>query len=189
MARFHKNLKYHKDNVEKHPITEEDISFLSNLQKEMNTQDTVGQADPRYWVIKGTEIIYGIDDEFACGWYLYDSSLDVTVHDLQEAFEYLQEYHFPTEEFPDVQLEYDHIVVVAEDGESEILANISDVADWLSDKLGLDNSTVVGYREVPKYYPGFFLTQKAAKEHLRQNHYHYSEDAHTYAVNYPPLKL
>lgn len=34
-----------------------------------------------------------------------------------------------------------------------------------------------------KIYPNtMFLTQKAAEEHLKSNYYHYSEDAHTYAM-------
>ena len=32
-------------------------------------------------------------------------------------------------------------------------------------------------------YPDtMFLTQKAAENHLKANYYHYSEDAHTYAM-------
>ena len=51
MAKYHKNLKYHKDEIEKHQITKDEIEFLKNLQTELNTQDNVGQADPRFWVI------------------------------------------------------------------------------------------------------------------------------------------
>ena len=39
--------EYHEDTVEKHEITKEEILFLKELQKEMNTQDTVCQADPQ----------------------------------------------------------------------------------------------------------------------------------------------
>ena len=35
-------------------ITEQDIECLKQLQHEMNTQDTVCQADPRFWVVRGT---------------------------------------------------------------------------------------------------------------------------------------
>lgn len=50
--------EYHEDTVEKHEITKEEILFLKELQKEMNTQDTVCQADPRFWVIEGSERVY-----------------------------------------------------------------------------------------------------------------------------------
>lgn len=55
MAIYHKTLKYHEDQTQKRDLTQEDIQFLLELQKEMNTQDTTGTADPRYWVIKGSE--------------------------------------------------------------------------------------------------------------------------------------
>lgn len=48
MAKYWEHLKYHPDEVEKHKITQEEIKFLKDLQHEMNTQDNVGQADPRY---------------------------------------------------------------------------------------------------------------------------------------------
>ena len=32
-------------------MTKEEVDFLLQLQKEMNTQDSLGNADPRYWVI------------------------------------------------------------------------------------------------------------------------------------------
>ena len=61
MAKYHDHLQYHEDTTEKHVLTEKEIQFLLKLQKEMNTQDTVGNADPRFWVIKGTEKEYGIE--------------------------------------------------------------------------------------------------------------------------------
>ena len=41
MAKYHENLKYHKDEVAKHKITSEEIQFLKDLQKELNTQGPV----------------------------------------------------------------------------------------------------------------------------------------------------
>jgi hypothetical protein len=63
MAVYHKGLKYHKDETEKHEITGEELEFLYNLQKEMNTQDHVSQADPRFWVIKGSEKLHRVECE------------------------------------------------------------------------------------------------------------------------------
>lgn len=42
MAKFWNNLKYHEDTVKKEKLTKEDITFLKDLQKELNTEDTVG---------------------------------------------------------------------------------------------------------------------------------------------------
>lgn len=33
-------------------INKEDIEFLKELQNEMLTQDTICQADPRFWVVQ-----------------------------------------------------------------------------------------------------------------------------------------
>ncbi len=38
-------------NEEKRKITTEDIDFLRDLQFELNTQDTCGNCDPRYWTV------------------------------------------------------------------------------------------------------------------------------------------
>ena len=57
MAIFHKTLQHHEDTTEKRDISQEDIEFLKKLQLEMNTQDTTGTADPRFWVPKVFMII------------------------------------------------------------------------------------------------------------------------------------
>lgn len=49
MAKFWKT-KRHEDTTEKRQLLKDDIDFLVNLQREMNTQDHLCQADPRYWV-------------------------------------------------------------------------------------------------------------------------------------------
>ena len=46
-----KMLKYHKDPFQRKLMTKEEVDFLLQLQKEMNTQDSLGNADPRYWVM------------------------------------------------------------------------------------------------------------------------------------------
>ena len=72
MAIYHKKIQYHEDKTPKHKMTEEERQFLLDLQKELNTQDTLSQADPRYWVIKGREKMYHIDATEADGYELYD---------------------------------------------------------------------------------------------------------------------
>jgi len=59
MAKYWEHLKKHPDDIKKHKITETEIQFLKKLQEEMNTQDHVGQADPRYWVIRDYNKVYG----------------------------------------------------------------------------------------------------------------------------------
>ena len=73
MAKYWENLEYHEDTVEKHKITEDEIRFLKELQKEMNTQDNLGQADPRYWVIRDFDKVYGERLNNPDGFTVYDS--------------------------------------------------------------------------------------------------------------------
>lgn len=163
MAIYHQNLQYHEDNTEKHSITRDESEFLIALQKEMNTQDNLGQADPRYWVIKGSEKLYHVEDE-EDGIELYDTDGCGTVADgLDEILEFIKEELF---------------------GDADInrLDTADEIEEWL-DERGYDEYKAIPYKIVPKIYENtMFLTQKAAEEHLRANDYHYSEDAHTYAM-------
>lgn len=92
MAKFHEGFKYHEDTTPKHNITGEEIQFLKELQKEMNTQDHVSQADPRYWVIKGSEKEYGIETGYEDGSDLYDEeACCVIATDFESAKTYIEE--------------------------------------------------------------------------------------------------
>lgn len=92
MAKYHENLKYHKDTVKKRALREDDVQFLLKLQKEMNTQDTLYQADPRFWVIQGRKKEYGIEDGYEDGTDLVDSDGYTVATDLNSATEYIKEY-------------------------------------------------------------------------------------------------
>lgn len=61
------------------------------------------------------------------------------------------------------------------------LSDINDIQEWLNEH-GYDYE-VISYKIIPKIYKDtMFLTQKDAEEHLKANDYHYSADAHTYAM-------
>lgn len=192
MAKFWNDLKRHEDNVEKHKITDEEIEFLLELQKEMNTQDHVSQADPRFWVIQGSEKEYGIETGFEDGADLVEDT-EVVACDMESAAEYIKnELLEEINQFDGIQRSVElkkgifHPSIVikwTEDNfeDSVTLDNMKEVLEWL-DEQGYEYR-VANYRIVSKTYPNtFFLTQKAAEEHLRSNYYHYSDDAHTYAM-------
>lgn len=190
MAKFF-GLNYHKDSVEKHEITEEEIKFLMDLQKEMNTQSHVGQADPRYWVIKGSEREYGIETG-----YEDDSEviLDGTTvaYDLVSFAKYIEENVLEDINSDGVERKmslvsgifHPSVKISWNDDEYEDYEefdNLEDMCEWLNDK-GYE-FTVSNYRIIPKIYENtMFLTNKEAQEHLKANYYHYSDDAHTYAM-------
>lgn len=195
MAKYHENLKYHEDEKAKHKITSEQILFLQKLQNEMNTQDNCSQADPRYWVIKGSERLYHVEE--ADGYELYNKeAAEVVAENTKDICEYIKdnlleqicenhgiEYQIYTEEsiFGD-----DHICIKCTDSDGEEyiqeLENLDEIQEWL-EETGYDEYTVISYKTIPKIYENvMFLTQTDAELHLRANYYHYSEDAHTYAM-------
>lgn len=198
MAVYHKNLKYHEDETEKHKITDSELSFLRDLQKELNIQDILGQANPRFWVIKGTEKLYHVDD--ADGYELYDPECcDILADSTEGICNYINENLLDdinsnrldgkefTVTFEHGILGNDKIVLKWLDGGSEDdelieeLEDLQEIKGWLENQ-GYDYQ-IISYKIVPKIYENtMFLTQIDAENHLRANHYHYSEDAHTYAM-------
>lgn len=175
MAKFWKNLK-HEDNTVKHSITKEEVNFLKELQKEMNTQDHVGQADPRYWVIRDYMKVYGEELNNADGISIYDSYSCSTVIEVEYhafgvdyAIEQIlkmlsdDEYELSEEEVENIKLAYDM---------ESLIGALDEVSSY--------DFHVCQYQEIAKD-DGMFLTHEAAIEHLKRNDYHYSDDAHTYA--------
>lgn len=185
MAYYHNNLKYHEDKTEKHRITQEEAGFLCELQKEMNTQDTLSQAEPRFWVIKGSEERV-VADGYGDSCVLFDEDAAETVaRTMQQAYEYIKEKSI--EELKEIEMvEPDGFIKVKYDercfGEDEEeLTCMEDVRDFLN---GFNDKYItINYEKADKIYPDtMFLTQKEAENHLRANDYHYSKDAHTYAM-------
>lgn len=181
MAYAHKYLKYHKDDIEKHKITKEEIEFLKNLQREMNTQDHVSQADPRFWVIKGSTRDYGKGDNWEI---IHDG--DTIAENMEDAFDYLGELLEDSDRKIELELtknKYIQIVEHTENGkDAECLTDGEDVVDYL-EFIGFEDYEIMYYEMTEIIYPNLmFITQKGAENHLLANDYHYSEDAHTYAM-------
>lgn len=185
MAKFHENLQYHDDTTVKHGITLQEIQFLQKLQKEMNTQDTVCQADPRFWVIAGIEKTCRCDDDSAENYCLYDSDACETVADtLEDTLEYINQTleENESEYMLTPASRFGLCDVKIQDECEETLYNINDFNDWLH-RATLEQYELIGYRMTEKIYRDvMFLTEKDAAEHLRKYHYNYDAEAHTYAM-------
>lgn len=196
MAKYHENLIYHEDIVEKKQISAEDLEFLKKLQKEMNTQDTACQADPRYWVICGTVKEYGVSEECSDGFdILCQKSGEIVATTLRELLEeiqdiileeYMDEKTKNTFEFVFEESDYDvsisnvNFKIIFNDDKKTILSCMDDIIEWMNE---YSEYKLCFYRERQKIYPNtYFLTQKAAEKHLRQRCYDYPSDAHTYAM-------
>lgn len=188
MAKFWNNLKYHKDTVEKEKLTKEDIAFLKDLQKELNTEDTVGTASPRFWVIKQPERIYHVDKDEA-EHYMFietDSHSELTLEDLKEKLEYLYD-----ENLKDIKIENNELIFkyYDEDFEEEEEYTIDFYNNCYSSDLDKvlelleDEVMIIYYNEIDATVPNcVFLTQIDAENHLRANDYHYHEEARTYCM-------
>lgn len=174
MAKYWEHLEYHEDTVEKHKITEDEIRFLKELQKEMNTQDSCGQADPRYWVIRDFDKVYGEKLNNPDGLTVYNSD------DGNEVCEIEYRMFGSSKMADEILKELEEQEYELSDNDKQTICDAYDL-DSLIEALEELDFSVMQYEIVPKYF-GMFLTQKAAEEHLRANYYHYSGNATTYAM-------
>lgn len=86
MAKFWKNLEKHEDTIKKHKITDEEVKFLKSMQEELNTQNHLGQADPRYWCIRDYKKVYGKELYNPDGISIYDSNGGSTLIEVDYEF-------------------------------------------------------------------------------------------------------
>lgn len=184
MAIFNSNFKYHEDTVEKHPLTEEELLFLKAFQTERNTQDTVCQASPRYWVIKGSKTVFedGIDEGEAIrinGECFYDVNTGDLTSLLTNTKEKLEDFL----DKDDLYFTEENELIVVNDGEEYVVDDITSAFNVLSDILYEDDVEIGSYEKDDIIYPNImFLTHKECENHLRKYGYNYSEDAHAYAM-------
>lgn len=184
----------------KRTINKEDIRFLKDLQREMNTQDHVCQADPRFWVIAGSKKVYGVDDGYEDGFELYDQQNCETVADgFKESVYYLEKEILP-EINKEQRSEYDtYYELETNDDATEIYCklfetdsnelfvtecyNFVEFVEWINEQTNREFS-LANYRyERDSVYPNtFFITHREAKRHLERQKHNYCSDAHTYAM-------
>ncbi len=168
-------------------LTIADLDFLADLQHEMNTQDTLGQRDPRFWVVMDYEYRSAAPDE-----------TPTHVLEVTEGCDYAR---YGVDEL--VRVAYED--VLENDGAGA-------AAEWLGDMcLHRAEDSHGAYALIRR--PGFdldevcegyfsprcsqwvcqvkepciadntmFLTRAAALEHLKENCHHYDVEAHTYAM-------
>lgn len=173
---------------EDYNLSKEDLDFLIELQHEMLTQDHVGQAAPRFWVIatdKYQEL--GTEDSFD-GTNVYSSNAAdiVCAGDMASIVEYVTENY--SEELEDENIVFidngRFYTAMFKDDEEESIFCSEELLDFLKEHdVITDDYEITYYRNVHHIYPNtMFLTNRSCKEHIRANHYHYNEDAHSYAM-------
>lgn len=187
MAKYWEHLKYHEDTVVKERISNDDIKFLKELQKELNTEDNVGTASPRYWVIRQPERIYHLDEDEA-DYYVFIDECDkyeLTLEDLKDKLEFLCDDNLKSVEVKDGVLTFEYFDEWLEEVEEykvDYDNYYTDGKDKILELLESDVS-VAYYKEVDATVDNcMFLTQIDAENHLRANDYHYHEKARTYCM-------
>ena len=197
-------------NIEKHSLTQEELDFLIDLQHELNTQDTVSQADPRFWVVAGTQKTcvgqeYSEGEELVGGESVLADGIEEAVkyfndevipeaNEDSEEFEYILEEEptrsFKSYRFLKIDKTYDKNDENYIEGneileEYNYINGIEELIEALSDcDIIYDDEYMVGYyRNEHHIYPDtMFLTNRSCKKHIELNHYHYDADVHSYAM-------
>jgi len=163
-------------------MEKEDIEFLKKLQHEMNTQDHVCQADPRFWVVQGTVKEYGIDSGYADGSEICHVDGDVVAENMEEACKFLNEKNEESSDDTEDKFKYDDesgsIEFIDHDGEERSLDDFDDVAEFLD-----SDYHIAYFKNTDKNFPDtMFITNAECKAHIKANYYHYPDDAHSYAM-------
>lgn len=168
-------------------LSKEDLEFLQELKNEMNSQNTFGQADPRYWTIRQNEKIYHIESGEADGVSISDIDNIETVFEGSvtrfcewlDKFEFLEASqdcsgHIEVKFLADDEIT-NETFCFDEEGLSEILEYIGDRKN-----TGYAYTFYMNTKEIKS--STMFITLKDCKDHLASNYYHYDESAHPYAM-------
>lgn len=184
MAQYQKTYP-REDTVPRRALTAEDIDFLAKLQTTLNTQDTMGNADPRFWVIRQTERIPCAEDEADSCRVVFDDEpvagdmFDFIGH-LKSRFENKIKAIMA---HPDAGT---RIQFLDNDGRVEteqICQNIQDILDALENAGLSDGYEVYWEKHVPaNVQDTLFLTHQDCEAHLRAYSYNYEPDAHAFAM-------
>ena len=175
-------------------MNENDIEFLKELQNEMNNQNTYGQANPRFWVVRQTVREYGYDSDYSDNYMLYYGEGDATYETIEDCYELLCDFDYKLEEFgyEDISIELNDskntITIKARIEESEkhrewCLHDLYDVENFINNKLFLcDVVEIIYYKDKEEIVEDtFFLTLKECEEHIKNNYHHYNKP-HPYAM-------
>lgn len=188
MAKYWENLKYHEDTVVKEKLSNDDIKFLKELQKELNTEDNVGTASPRYWVIRQPERIYHIDEDEADYVEFFDehNRYELTLEDLKEKLEDLGDDNLKSVKVKDGVLTFEYFEGWLEEVEEYMVDYNNSYRYGITKILELleFDVSVVYCKEIDVTVDNcMFLTQIDAENHLRANDHHYHEKARTYCMH------
>lgn len=148
-------------------LSKEDAEFLAKLRRELLTQPTDGNRDPRFWGVIEEVTEWGYDAESGQGWAIWDSDLACEVGTKDDAgaviAELVDEYEFDPDDF-------------------EQLDEPEEIAETANDLCGSHRFTVSYYRVHHKVSEDhLFLTKKACQEYINRYSYNH-KNPHTYVM-------
>ncbi|MGG1610863.1 hypothetical protein [Bacillus wiedmannii] len=152
-----------------------DIQFLKDLQQELKTQETDGNASPRFWVIKDYRIVPA-NENYDSGHveHFFNDGDHVKFSKFSDLKEFLEEY------FED-EIEEDEDLQELLKDENEDFYGLWEYIENNMNECGYYGTVFV--KEEDFIVPDtMFLTKEEAKRHLELNNYHYTSKAHTYAM-------
>lgn len=150
-------------------LSEDDARFLKGLQDELNSQPTLGTADPRFWVVmsKHWEPCFGDDEPDGA---FVDGDVERIDDIAEEVYRILEE-----DEGKDAAdawaLSYD--VRIPSDGVFDFRGCADDLFEEYARVVGGDVTPAVLVERVDENT--MFLTLRETEEHIAANSYHYIE--------------
>lgn len=161
-------------------MNKEDKEFLKDLQHIMLTQDTVGQADPRFWVVRHLVRTYGIEN----GYDITGSSIVHEGESIADNLEELCEYIKSTFEDKEINIKYinDGTVEYAILNDDIKFFSINDLVEYIEQEFDYDDISIVNYKDAYQIAEDtMFLTLEECEKHIKTNWYHYKKP-HPYAM-------
>jgi hypothetical protein len=170
----------------KRPITKQEIDFLKQLQLNMNTQDHICQADPRYWVIRDYAKVYGenLNNYDGLEIYVYkdggpvnvlldnsnitndiEKMLDAIINELVSCL-YIDKDSI-TEEQKQVIIDYSY--------------DLYSMVEEFNNTVDEVELSIQQYGLIP-FDTNVFFSHQEAKDYLASREYKFSSKAHTYAL-------
>lgn len=179
MAQFQERI-YHSDKTEKHTLTTGDVMFLAELQKELNTQPNMGNADPVFWAIAQDEE-YPTAEDYADGCVVVDSEDGSTVaHDMAEFAAFLDNDEI--DEVTGCTVFNNSCTIKFENGEKTSAYGLAEMIGELED-YGIGRFELRYYKKQHEVVKDtLFLTHKDCEDHLGSYGYNYKPDAHAFAM-------
>lgn len=156
-------------------MDKKDVNFLKNLQCQLLTQPTDGNRNPRFWGISYDELIWGMDPEYADGWFVYSGENVCTVGEPDNLQSVMDEL-----------LDPDGYGLDKEDFENWDVTDIEDVVKAANEVLSVFPShvplTLIWYKKIRRVSKNaLFLTKRACQEHI-QRYSHRYQNPHTYVM-------